>query len=107
MALRATRPAITCVWPKVPRKRAPLAGPRRIDAAPGRPARPGCCWRESAHTGPVAKTNKFPLSAILLLGIGLILAIFSVCYTRARSSERGTSRDDTPAAEVGAAPRDR
>ncbi|WP_434416830.1 hypothetical protein [Nannocystis pusilla] len=55
----------------------------------------------------MARTNKFPLSVILLLGIGLILAIFSVCYTRARSSERGTSRDDTPAAEVGAAPRDR
>ncbi|MFZ6178166.1 hypothetical protein [Nannocystis pusilla] len=49
--------------------------------------------------------NKFPFSVVLLAGIGLILAIFCVCYARARFSERGTSSDDTPA--IGAAPRGR
>lgn len=104
MTWRDTRPSCRLCPACVPRKRAPLAEPRRGDAPPGRAARAGCCLLDPAHTGPVA-TNKFPFSVVLLAGIGLILAIFCVCYARARFSERGTSSDDTPA--IGAAPRGR
>jgi len=56
---------------------------------------------------PVNGRNKFPLSLILLLGIAIILVIFGVSYMRARWSDRGTSYDDSPAAEVGGLPRER
>lgn len=80
---------------------------RRVGAARRRSARPGCRPGASAHTGRVPTPNKFPLSAVLLVGIGLIATIFGISYMRARSSDRGTSFDDSPAAEVGAAPEPR
>lgn len=47
--------------------------------------------------------NVSPVALYLLAGFAVILAIFAVMYLRARSSERGTSYDDSPAAELGAA----
>lgn len=58
-----------------------------------------------SHTNPVATRGKFPLYAILLVGIGIILAIFGVCYSRARWSERGTVLDESQPAEPGPAAR--
>ncbi|MDC0672069.1 hypothetical protein [Nannocystis radixulma] len=51
----------------------------------------------------MATRGKFPLYAILLVGIGLILAIFGVSYSRALWSERGTILDPSQPAEPGAA----
>lgn len=48
--------------------------------------------------------SPIPLPLFLLLGIAVILVIFAVSYIRARSSDRGTSYDDSPASEIGAIP---
>lgn len=39
---------------------------------------------------------------IALVALVALLGAFAIFYMRARASERGTARDDSPAAEIGA-----
>lgn len=50
----------------------------------------------------MSDTSRSPVRTIALAALVVLLAAFAIFYWKARTSERGTARDDSPAAEIGA-----
>jgi hypothetical protein len=66
-----------------------------------------CAGSGLRHETFMPRSSTFKVRAIALGALVLILAAFITYYVKARVSERGTSRDDSPAAEIGAERNDR